>query len=369
MKDRVAVTLPIRPGHGILFVDCQGLGDVVQSLPFLKAVCGWAADRWPVRALFAAPEHFELIQEESLHLFPFFVQYLRHDVRRLFDLWLQLAGRSDLVVSPPEISASKLVLLKLATGARHAVGEASGPCSRLLSYAVETSWSNPYLEAQNKIAAAIGIDAPLEKPSIRVTPEESAWAEIELARARFADARPLVGVQCSSSVPSKCWPAENFGAVLLQLHEQFADMAVLSFGDATERTRADDTHRIAATVPWFEGCGRWTIRETLAMLSRCDVFISGDTGLMHMAAAVGTPTVSIFGPTSAARRAPDYNGGIGLCPGTPCHPCFRGRWTQCGCIRQITPEQVRDAGERCLRSAASMGKRRGAERVLTLWKT
>ncbi|MHB8754657.1 MAG: glycosyltransferase family 9 protein [Candidatus Acidiferrales bacterium] len=267
---------------------------------------------------------------------------------------MKLAGKSDLIVCPPEISPRKLALLKYATGARYAAGEASNPYNRLLRFAVEKIWAEPYLETQDRIAAALGFDTPLDPPSIGVTAAEISWAKSELGRARLTDARPLVGVQCSSTEPSKCWAAENFGLTVRNLRDPFPGVGVISFGIAAEQSSAKSARRMNASVPWLDGTGRWTVRETLAMLSQCDVFISGDTGLMHMAAAVRTPTVSIFGPTSAIRRAPHYNGGIALFPTASCHPCFRGQWTRCDCIRQITPERVTKAANCCLEAILAM---------------
>lgn len=350
MNRRITQRAAIRPRRGVLFVDCQGLGDVVQSLPLLKAVCNWSEREWPVRVLFATRQHYELVREENLQLIPIFVGELRRNAAGLMNLWAKLVGKSDLIVCAPEMSPSKVVLLKYATGARYAFGEASAPYSHFLSFSAEASWTAPYLETADKIAAALGFDTPLDPPSIRLTAEEVSWAESELARAGFADERPLVGIQCSSVVPSKRWPPENFGLAIHNLREDFAGLQILSFGSADERAAAAEVAKTVAGVPWLEGTGRWSIRETLAMLGRCDVFISGDTGLMHMAAAVGTRTVSIFGPTSAARRTPRGNGGIALCPATACHPCFRGRWTPCDCIRQISPEQVGDAAKCCVES-------------------
>lgn len=352
MNRRVTHRAAIRPRRGVLFVNCQGLGDVVQSLPLLKAVCNWGAHKWPVRVLFAAQQHYELVREENLQLIPIFVGELRRNVAGLMKLWTKLIGKADLIVCAPEMSPGKLVLLKYVTGARCAVGEASAPYSHFLSFSVEASWTEPYLETADKIAAALGFDTPLEPPSIRLTAEEISWAESELGRARFADAQPLVGIQCSSVVPSKRWPSESFGLAIQKLREDFDGLGIVSFGSAAERAAAAGVAETVAGIPWLEGTGRWSIRETLAMLSRCDVFISGDTGLMHMAAAVGTRTVSMFGPTSATRRAPRSNRGIALCPATACHPCFRGRWTPCDCIRQISPEQVSDAAKCCLESVA-----------------
>ena len=344
----IALPIHIRPGRGILIVDSQGLGDVVQSLPMLKAVCEWAAGRWPVRVLFASSRHYDLVREERLPLIPLFVHHLRNDPRGLFRLWMQIAGKSDLIVCAPEMSAAKLALLKCATGATYAIGEATAPFSWLISHSVEKSWTTSFLETQDKIVSFLGIPTPLEPPKIRLRREEISWAESELSSAGLGKSKPMVGIQCSSVVPSKRWPAEHFGASMQLLSRRFPELAVVSFGTDNERASAESAHRSVSAIPWLEATGKWNIRETLAILSKCDLFISGDTGLMHMAAAVGTRTVSIFGPTSVSRRAPLHNDGIALNPCTPCYPCFKGHWTPCDCIRTISPERVALAAGQCL---------------------
>lgn len=338
----------IRPGRSVLFVDSQGLGDVVQSLPLLRAVCRWTDGRWPVQSLFATPDHYELVREESLNLTPLFVSSVPRNPYFVFRLWSKLIGKPDLIVCAPEMSAAKLVALKYATAARYAIGEASAPYSRFLTSYVETSWTRPWVETQDAIAAALGLETPLEPPSICVTKREQEWAESMLAQAGNSQNRRILGIQCSSAVPQKRWPSESFAQVLKEIHRRHPDLRVISFGTAMERSSADQTRCIAGKVPWVEGAGKWTIRRTLAMLSCCSVFLSGDTGLMHMAAALGVPTVSIFGPTSATRRAPLHNDGFAICPVTSCHPCFRGAWTPCECIRSITPVRVIEAVETCL---------------------
>ncbi|HKW87925.1 MAG TPA: glycosyltransferase family 9 protein [Candidatus Acidoferrales bacterium] len=280
------------------------------------------------------------------------MHHLRDDLRGLLKLWTQIAGKSDLIVCTPEMSAAKLIILKILTGADNVIGEASAPYSWLLTHSVVQSWTDSFLEAENKIASFLGIATPLESPKIHLRAEEVAWAEMELSREGLGDRRPLVGVQSSSVVSSKRWPAQNFGELVCFLAKQYPELAVISFGAESERTVAERARTFAGNVIWYEATGRWTIRETLAMLSVCDLFISGDTGLMHMAAAVQTRTVGIFGPTSTSRRAPLHNGGIAVKPDTPCHPCFRGKWTPCDCIRSITPDQVALVAEQCLQSCA-----------------
>lgn len=330
----------IRSGRGILFVDSQGLGDVVQSLPLLRAICRMADGRWPVRVLFATADHYEILREEKLNVIPSFVSSVPRKPASLLRLWSQLVRKSDLVVCAPEMSGLKLVGLRYAVGSRYAIGEASKFCSLFLTAAAEASWTRPWAETQDEIAASLGIETPLEPPSMHLNKSEADWARSVLVQSGMDSTRCILGVQCSSVVPQKSWPAENFGEVIREMRKRHAGLRVVSFGNQEEFASAQVARRSAGNVPWLEGAGQWRIRQTLAMLSCCDLFLSGDTGLMHMAAALGTPTVSIFGPTSAERRAPRHNGGIAIHPERACYPCFRGAWTPCHCIQSITPERV-----------------------------
>lgn len=340
LDTRLVPDIRIRPGRGILFVDSQGLGDVVQSLPLLRGICRLAEGRWPVRALFATTDHYEIVGKEKLNVIPFFVSSVPRKAVSVLRLWSQLVGRSDLIVCAPEMSGLKLVGLRHAIGSRHAIGEASKLCKHFLTAAVEASWTRPWTDTQDEIAASLGIETPLEPPSLHLNRSETGWARSVLNQVGGDEARCILGVQCSSVVPQKSWPAESFGQVIQEIRKRHAGLRLVSFGNREELQSAQMTRRSAGNVSWLEGAGQWTIRQTLAMLSCCDLFLSGDTGLMHMAAALGVPTVSIFGPTSSERRAPKHNAGIAICPMRACYPCFRGAWTPCDCIRSITAERV-----------------------------
>jgi ADP-heptose:LPS heptosyltransferase len=340
--------LYLRNRRGILIACHQGLGDVVQSLPLIKAVCRWARGRWPVRILFDSPPYFELVQEEDLELTPYYFHPTYVGKRGLLRLCLDLRGTTDLIICPPELSALRLAILRVAIGARYAAGEAAAPFDRLLSFSVRQDWKKSFLKTQEELAARIGLQVPLDIPSITLTSKELSWAISLLRRLRVREDDLVVGVHCSAVVADKKWPAENFGELVRRLRAVFPKLSIVSFGVSKERSDAGRAHEAAGPINWVEGTGQWTIRQTLAMLSRCDLFLSGDTGLMHMAAAVGTRTVSIFGPTSPARRAPTYQGGLAVAPETTCHPCYKRRWNGCTCIRLINVDRVAALAQQCL---------------------
>jgi ADP-heptose:LPS heptosyltransferase len=89
--------------------------------------------------------------------------------------------------------------------------------------------------------------------------------------------------------------------------------------------------------------GRLTVRETLAVIARLDLFLSPDTGPMHMAAAVGTPSVSVFGPSDPARyfSAPPGPRHVVVRRELWCSPCNLIRRPPAECAGDVPPECLR----------------------------
>jgi ADP-heptose:LPS heptosyltransferase len=305
----------LRAGTGVLVLDHHGLGNVVMSIPLLRALAGLFGRKHPVYVLLQSQAHYELIQAEGLDVMPL----LRNPDYQGWRGWLRLlaamAGRIGLVVAAPNVPLHRILSVRAALGARYCAGES--PRRRwLLSVAVEKTWDKPILDSQCEIVRALGFDGSVSLPAIRVRQEEAEWAEGVVAN-RIGRRRPILGLHCSAINPIKHWGARQFGAVAAELKNHFPDLAVISFGSGSERQDDEAARSVAGDVFWVPAGGLWSIRQSLAMLQRCDLVVSGDTGVMHMAAAVGTRTLSVFGPTSASRVVPCYNDGAVI---TPCDP-------------------------------------------------
>jgi ADP-heptose:LPS heptosyltransferase len=338
-------TLPeIRSGKGILVLDHHGFGNVVMSIPLLRVVCEWEEARLPVFLLLKNRQHFELISLEGL---PVETLYLE-DFKSACAFWplrfrRELALLIDLVIAVPQIPVSRLLFIKYLLGASQAAGEIFKIYRPLVSFYAQKGYTKPILKSQEELAWALGIETPLADPSITISEAEARWSFWELKKRRHIWCRPLIGVHCSTSKLSKSWPAENFGQVIAELRKIYPSIGVLSFGADYDRSEAEKARRVADETPWFEGTGEWSIRESLAMLAQCDLVLSGDTGIMHMAAAVGSKTLTIFGATSSKRLAPRYNDGRAITPEKDCYPCYRDRFTDgCQCINEIVPQKVVD---------------------------
>jgi heptosyltransferase-2 len=149
---------------------------------------------------------------------------------------------------------------------------------------------------------------------------------------------------------ARCWPAERFAEAANRLAEQ-SDADVVLFGTAGEAavTSAIGEKLRKAAV---DLTGKTAIADLPGALSQCHLFIGNDSGVMHVAAAVGLPVVGIFGPTDP----------LGTGPATPrraivqekpyCSPCFLRRCpTDHRCMTAITPEMVETAAKPWLMSA------------------
>lgn len=146
-----------------------------------------------------------------------------------------------------------------------------------------------------QLAAVLRLDA---------APLPVAWTAAE-DRARAADllppGRPIIGLGPTANWEPKVWPAERFAGLFHAL-DRNAVPAVFAGPGETERAMAAPL--LAALPSAIDLVGRLTLPEVAACLGRCALFVGNDSGLMHLAAAAGAPTLGLFGPTSAAEYAP-----------------------------------------------------------------
>ena len=109
-------------------------------------------------------------------------------------------------------------------------------------------------------------------------------------------------------------------AVLLDRIQAQYHCNMVVTGAPNERERAEDLIGICDRKP-YNLAGKTSIGELPAVLAACRLFIGVDTAALHMAAAVGTPTVAIFGPSSWINWAPRWNDHLVIKKGLSCQPC------------------------------------------------
>jgi len=177
-------------------------------------------------------------------------------------------------------------------------------------------------------------------PPLPTTVEES-W------QSRIGDT-PAVALHVGCSTPYKLWPEENLVELGRQLHGRHG-LGVVVLGSGAERTAAE---RVAAElcrsdVPALSLAGRLTLSETAAAIRKARLFVGPDSGIGHMAAAVGTPTVTLFGPSDPAKWGREDDRHRVVRVKLPCSPCFIFGFSKpCrtfDCMKRIEVEDVLEA--------------------------
>jgi heptosyltransferase II len=217
------------------------------------------------------------------------------------------------------------------SGAKADEGESSEPKS--------PHQSHEYLH----LTAALGVDPAPLPPALYVTPDE-----IEATAKKFGLDRisnPIFGLNPGAEYgPAKRWPIERFIASAREIQQQ-TNCAWILFGGPND---AEFTNQIQSALGSGSAilnlAGKTSLRELMCLLKQCRVFLTNDTGPMHVAAALGVPVVAIFGSTSAPLTGPISSGLVHhqiITSDAPCSPCFlRECPIDFRCMNGISVDQV-----------------------------
>lgn len=203
-----------------------------------------------------------------------------------------------------------------------------------------------------RVAGALDIspDAPRDL-EMGLRDSEHAFAAQFLAQNGFNSngvdgARKLLGLNPGAARAIKQWPPEQF-ARLGDLAHQSGVQTVL-FGGPGEEELARKIADAMQTPPIF-AAGKTNLKQLGALLQRCDLLVSGDTGPMHIAAGVGTRVLALFGPTDPFRTGPAGARHVVLARDLPCRPCFqKPTCKHFECLSQLRAEEVWTVAEKLL---------------------
>ncbi len=182
-----------------------------------------------------------------------------------------------------------------------------------------------------------GVPARLEP-----LPRDAAWAEEFLSGQGLAEV-PLLGLAPGAAYgPAKCWPGDRFAAAARELVQSRGLAAVLLFGSAGERPACARVRQGLRGVPVLDLSGATTLGRAMALLARLELLVSNDSGLMHLAAALGVPTLAVFGSTDPGATAPLGPRVAVVQGGAECAPCLKPVCPrpEMTCFDSITPERV-----------------------------
>ena len=140
--------------------------------------------------------------------------------------------------------------------------------------------------------------------------------------------------------PARRWPVENFAQTMRKIGGEVKCSFAVT-GSAEEASLADRLIGMAG-VKAINMAGHLTIRELGALVKRCNIFISNDTGPMHIAAVLKTPLIALFGPGDITRFDPRniMPDAVVLYKKAECSPCEKYQCTDLRCLKAIMPDEV-----------------------------
>ena len=240
----------------------------------------------------------------------------------------------------------KSAVLARAAGADRTIGFPPAQLREPLARFLYTH--TPDVQAAHVVFKNLALLEPLGVRGPRVEfPLDNVPTDASEQVAASAGARGYVLINPGAAWPNKRWPPANFGALAAAIRERFELRSVVIWGPGEESLAAaivEASSNAAQLAP------RTAVTDVFALAREARLMISGDTGPLHIAGAVGTPTVSLFGPTDPGRNGPWSPADIALSrySGCSCHYQRRCR-RQASCIDEIGVGEVVAAIERRIR--------------------
>jgi len=204
-----------------------------------------------------------------------------------------------------------------------------------------------------EFARYLGAEPDPARFDIAVPPAEAGAAEALLVEGFGAVPQRLAALIPTSGWPSKQWPPDRFAALARDLVAHGSQVVVLASAGA---------QHLAAGIARDAGpgvvslAGRTSLGQLIALLARCRLVVGGDTGPVHIAAALGVPTLALYGPTSPDLTGPRGPAVCVLRHDVPCAPCRDRNCVRWECMLAISTEEVTSASLALLRDSLVAGR-------------
>jgi heptosyltransferase-2 len=324
------------------------IGDAVMSLPAIRAV----RQRYPGAhiALLARPWVADLYARESAinQIIPYALRAGVHDLRAK---WTLARGLQDFDAAILLQNAFEAAAVVRVAGIPRRIGYDRDGRGWLLTHPVpvprpgETPRHERYYYLELLRRAGI-LDALPDVPEIRLEGRDLAGAE---GARRFREAGAtgdVIGVSPGAAFgTAKQWLPERFAGAARQLAQQTGS-AVALFGSGAERQLCQTIAEQLQTAGGVPGgvmnlAGKTSLREFIDYAAACRLFLTNDSGAMHIASALGTPCLTVFGSTDPTTTGPTGASALIVRESVDCSPCLlRECPIDHRCMTRVTVEQV-----------------------------
>ncbi len=335
----------------MLLVKLSSIGDVVHSLPILKVLRGrypkahiaWVVKPFCKEIIEGNPYLDEVLifergkwgsMKNAACAVRDFGRLIRKIRRRKFDMVVDLQG------------LFYTGLITFLSGSPLRLGFANAREFSHLFYNRKVHVPTMDLHAVDRyllMAKALGISGGGMDFTIRISQQDRQFVQDFLRRTQVrSPSGPLIAMNPSARWITKQWNVEKFAELADALHDQWGANIVL-IGSHEDVELVEKVCRLTRCDP-IVTTGKTNLKQLVALLDQADLLITNDTGPMHIAASVATPTVSLFGPTDPRRTGPYGPGHVVVDKHVFCSPCFRKRCpNEMLCMEMLTTNDVLSA--------------------------
>lgn len=329
----------------ILIIQLQPVGDVLRATPVIVKL----KERYPEAeiAFLVYDRYAELLRANPRlnEIIPFNRKFRQEKIdanqtfKELKELTSRLQERGfDLVINLHNTTLSG-ILAYLVKG-RETRGVVLNEYGHLLvppGWLLAPDYQRTGLNMVEIYLKNVGLDTDGAKLEMYLEEEDLAFREGFLREKGVGDKDLLIGLNPGAAVYSRRWPMERFAEIGNGLTEEF-NAKVIIFGSPREKELVKKVSNLMKYKPleFYEAA----LRQLAVLIERCNLFITNDTGPMHMAAAMGTPIIAIFGSVLKNLSLPFASDHIALQADLPCIPCGRFYCEELNCLKSITVEEV-----------------------------
>lgn len=328
--------------HNILIVKLSAIGDVIHALPvsyalkqcYPEARITWVVERPAYDLLTNNPNIDEIIvfdkpKFKTLSGFfrhaPEFISFLRH---KQFDLALDLQG------------LFKSSMISFFSGAKQRlVYQNTREGSQLISRRIVGSHAKGHVvDRYLDVVRALGCQVGKPVFPLYVSEQERVSTRAIMRQAGMTEGNPYVVLALGANWPNKIWPPQYFAALADQLFDQQIIPVVV--GGPGDRKLMDQLVG-AVKIPPIDLIGKTSLKQLAYVIGQARCFVGGDTGPMHLSAALGTPTIALMGPTDSNRNGPFGEQHIALTTPRNCTGCWHRKCPkELDCLAEISVDSV-----------------------------
>lgn len=332
----------------ILVVQLWGIGETILTLPAIKAL----KNRFPEAKITVLSTK----NVKDVFFKKFDVVAVKLNPGSILKFILSNYRKYDLVVDFEEyLNISSIISFfagKYRVGFNH--GNRALLYSKKISYNDEQHVEKTLMDLVNILGAEYKAEKLIK---LNYSKEDKIYVDNLLKKNNILKKDLVVGIAAgtSESAKSRMWPKNRFAELSEGLIEKY-NAKIVFVGGKKEAELVNEIQKLTKNKT-INFSGKTNLKQLFYLIEKCNVFISNDTGPMHIAAAQGVKTIGLFGPNLPSRFSPYGKGNIGIYKGAECSPCInvhKGEVPECKwkgkdyqkCMKKISVEDVLRAFEK-----------------------